>query len=361
VASPVAAVFLAIALTAWAVHARRPLMLAGAALAVVPVAVATWWFPQGGRFPFRFEALVWSLALSAAVAAVTTERVVRWGALIYAGACLAVFVVPNPLGANVSRLGMFVVAPIVVLTARPRLPVALAPVVVAAALWWQWSPAVDGIVRAGRDPSAAAAYHEPLVDALLAAGGPVVRVEVVPTQRHWETTFVAGEVLLARGWERQLDMGRNPLFYELALDAEDYRRWLADNAVQFVALADAPLDPTAQAEAELVVAGVVYLEPVWSDEHWRLWRVVDAVPLVEGAGRIVAVTSSSVVLDVDAAGPLLVRVRWSTHWSLDGPGCVRASPDGWTVVEAVEPGRTTLRAVVARSLPGVGALDACAN
>ena len=41
---------------------------------------------------------------------------------------------------------------LLVLTAR-RLRTPLAALTVAAATWWQWSPAIDGIVHAGRDPS----------------------------------------------------------------------------------------------------------------------------------------------------------------------------------------------------------------
>jgi len=79
--------------------------------------------------------------------------------------------------------------------------------------------------------------------------------------------YVAGELPLARGWERQLDIGRNAIFYADDLDVDAYHRWLRDNAVAFVALADAPPDPSAHAEAELVRRRLPFLEPVWHDEH----------------------------------------------------------------------------------------------
>ena len=209
-ASPVAGVMLALALAVVAMHERRwrPAMLAAAAM--VPIAVAAVAFPEGGRFPFRPAAVAWTLLAVSAVAVVTDRRVVRLGAVAYAVACMATFVVANPLGANVTRLGMFVAAPLVVLTARPR-RVAIAALAVPALIWWQWSPALDGIVRAGRDPSSVAAYHEPLVAAVASFGPLDGRVEVVPTRRHWETVYVASEVPLARGWERQLDIGRNAI------------------------------------------------------------------------------------------------------------------------------------------------------
>ena len=149
-ASPVAGVMLALALAAWACWSRRRRLLVLAALALLPVVVAAAWFPQGGRFPFRASALAWSLGVAVLVALVTRAQVVRVGAALYALACVATFVVPNPLGANLTRLGMFVAAPLVVLTARrlrsPVVVIAL-PIIV----WWQWSPAIDGITRAGLD------------------------------------------------------------------------------------------------------------------------------------------------------------------------------------------------------------------
>jgi hypothetical protein len=287
--------------------------------------------------------VLWSLGVAAIVGLVTTERVVRRGALVYAAGCVATFAVANPLGANLTRLGMFAAAPLVVLTAR-RVRVPFVASALAATLWWQWSPALDGIVRAGRDPSSAVEYHLPLVDAVRARADSPVRVEVVPTLRHWEAVHVASRLPIARGWERQLDMGRNAVFYDTRLDAVAYHAWLRDNAVQFVALPDAALDPSGREEARLIRAGLPFLQLVWSDEHWRLYRVVDAAPLADGPARVVALDPERVVLDVTESAPVLVRVRWTNHWSLDRTGTVAAGRGGWTVVELDRPGRVTLRA-----------------
>jgi hypothetical protein len=342
-ASPVAGVALAVALTAWWMHERRSRLAVLAVLAALPVGVAAALFPQGGEFPFRGGAVLWSLGVAAIVGLVTTERVVRRGALVYAAGCVATFAVANPLGANLTRLGMFAAAPLVVLTAR-RVRVPFVASALAATLWWQWSPALDGIVRAGRDPSSAVEYHLPLVDAVRARADSPVRVEVVPTLRHWEAVHVASRLPIARGWERQLDMGRNAVFYDTRLDAVAYHAWLRDNAVQFVALPDAALDPSGREEARLIRAGLPFLQLVWSDEHWRLYRVVDAAPLADGPARVVALDPERVVLDVTESAPVLVRVRWTNHWSLDRTGTVAAGRGGWTVVELDRPGRVTLRA-----------------
>ena len=48
---------------------------------------------------------------------------------------------------------------------------------------------------------------------------------------HWEARCVAPHVMLARGWERQLDSGRNTVFYDTSTPLERlalarYRAWL---------------------------------------------------------------------------------------------------------------------------------------
>ena len=357
-ASPVAGVILGLALMAWALHTHRIVLVALAGLAVAPVGVFAVVFPQDGRFPFRVGALALSLVVVVFVASVTEARIVRFGSAIYAIACVATFVAPNPLGANLTRFGMFFAAPVLVLTAR-RLPTPLVALAIAVTTWWQWSPAIDGIARAGRDLSSVVGYHEPLIDAIRSAGPMNGRLEVVPTQRHWETVHVAAEIPLARGWERQLDMARNPIFYRSELDIDGYHEWLREHAVQYVALADVPLDPSGEREAAIVRRPVSFLELVWHDDHWQLWRVVDAEPLVAAPARLVGLQPSAVVLDITTDQSVLVRVRYSSHWSLDRPGCVWPSPDGWTVVQAREPGIVRLRTVLARSLPIIGSLDGC--
>lgn len=357
-ASPVAGALLALVLVAVAVDTRRVRPVVLAVAAGIPIGLTALLFPQAGTFPFRAPALVGSLAIAAVVVAASTSRVVRIVAALDGVVSVALFLVANPLGANATRLAMFFAAPTLVLTA-PRLRSPIVAVAVVTALWWQWSPTVDGIVRAGRDPSSTATFHDPLIEAIRAQPDADGRVEVVPTRHHWETFYVARDLPLARGWERQLDMDRNAIFYDGKLDAPTFHRWLRDRAVRFVALADAELDAAGIGEAELIRAGLPYLQPVWHDDHWRLWRVADPAAMVDGPARLVDLGISTVTLDVTGTGPVLVRVTYTTHWSLDHPGCVAPAAGGWTLVEARAPGRVTLRAVLARSLPIVGPLDEC--
>jgi hypothetical protein len=102
-------------------------------------------------------------------------------------------------------------------------------------------------------------------------------VEVVPTKLHWETWYVAREVPLARGWERQADIDHGPFFYEnRPFDADTYKAWLAAEGVQFIALSDLDVDRAGRYEAELLRSGdglesALTLE--WASDGWTVWRV----------------------------------------------------------------------------------------
>jgi len=349
--SPVAGVFLLLAWLAEAIHARHhrdamahALVLAAATLA--PLAVLGGAFPEAGRFPFRLAA--WALTVAACAAArwlPPSLGPVRIGAGLYAVAATLTFVLANPLGANVTRLGMFVLAPLLVATATlPRRALAL---LVIPLLWWQWSPAVDAVVRSGRDPSTDEAYYRPLLDELHRVGQPVGRIEIPLTLRHFEAAYVAPVVPIARGGERQLDIAVNEIFYrDGPLSPAAYRRWLLDNGVRYVALPDAPLDEAAEAEAVLLNTEPSFLTPVWTGAHWRLWRVVGADGLVEGPAALVEQTAETVVLDASSPGQVVVRVHASALWSVDGPACVEPTGGEWVHLQVRAAGRLELHPVL---------------
>ncbi len=122
-----------------------------------------------------------------------------------------------------------------------------------------------------------AAYYAPLsawLERQPGAGRHAWRVEIPFTQSHWETYYVAREVPLARGWERQTDIARNGLFYGSApLTAATYARWLRRMHVRYVAVADAPLDYSARAEAALIRHGLRYLRITVRFPHWTVYAV----------------------------------------------------------------------------------------
>jgi len=162
---------------------------------------------------------------------------------------------------------------------------------------------------------------------------------------------VAPHVPLARGWERPVDRERNALFYDdRPLTPARYRRWLDDNAVRFVALADAPIDYSAAREAQLVRDGLPYLREVWHDAHWRVFAVTGARPLARGAARATGLDPERVRLTASRAGVADLRVRFTPYWRIaTGRGCVEQAPGGWTRVRVDRPGPVVLEASFALS------------
>jgi hypothetical protein len=172
-----------------------------------------------------------------------------------------------------------------------------------------------------------------------------VRVEIPATREHWEATYVAEHVPIARGWERQIDRRVNPEFYdeETPLDARIYHEWLLSNGVTHVALPDTTFDWSSVREAELVGNGLDYLAPVFRDEHWKVFVVTDSPGLVVGPGRLVELENRRVVLHADAAGAFTLRVRSSPYWKLvDGRACFDTTSKEWLVLYVATPGRVAI-------------------
>jgi hypothetical protein len=332
-ASPVSAAFLALAAAAWWLVERRAQAIALGAAALGPAAALALAFPEGGRFPFVSSSFWTALAMLAAVLAALPrdERVLRAGVGLYAAATVASFLISNPLGGNVIRLATMLAGPLLACALWRRRPVLLA-VLAGPLLCWQWVAPVTDWTRAAGDPSLHAGYYEGLLGFLDRHRGEPSRVEVPFTANHWEARWVAPRHALARGWLRQLDTVRNPLFYDgRPLTAERYHRWLRDHAVRFVAVPDAPLDRSAHAEARLVRRGLPYLREVWRDRHWRVLAVARWRPLASGAARAVRLDADSVTLAGRGPGPVDLRVRFNPYWRLArGRGCVERGAGGWT-------------------------------
>ena len=144
------------------------------------------------------------------------------------------------------------------------------------------------VVSASDDQSASTGYYQPLLRFLrreaVAPAAPF-RTEIPFTRFHWEAWVVASHFPLARGWERQLDIADNPLFYRGHITAATYERWLHDNAIRFVAASDAPLDYSAEAEMALIDRGLPYLHLVMRSAHWRVYAVAHATPIATGVAR----------------------------------------------------------------------------
>ena len=172
------------------------------------------------------------------------------------------------------------------------------------------------------------------------------------TAGHWEAYRLAPEIPLARGWERQLDIADDALFYDGRLSAGSYDAWLHRLAVRYVAVADAPADYSARGELELIRRGLPYLKLVTRLRHWRVYAVARPSPIASGAGRLVSMGPNSLELAIKHPGSVRLRVRWSPYWQLSGVrGCV--APSGqFTLIDASGSGRARLG--MAFSLARVG-------
>jgi hypothetical protein len=389
-ASPVAGAFLALAFLAWALGLPRP---AGAAspgeeaspgarrwaatfrgrrfpawlalAALAPIALLTLAFPEGGSQPFDASAFYPALGgvLVIAMLIPSEQRVLRTGALLYAAVLVGSYLIPTAVGSNADRLGALVAGPVaaLVLVGRPATArLARLPLMLAAApflLYWQANAPVSDFAAAASDPAVHASYYAPLLDELRTLGigysARPARIEVVPINDHWEARWVAPHVMIARGWERQLDQYRDALFYDEStpLTPARYRAWLSEEAVSYVALPDATLDYSATSEARLLRgtdangggAGVgvgggqppAYLREVWRSAHWRLFAVRGTRPLAEPPATLTQLGSDSFTLATPRPGRYVTRVRFTPYWALSrGHGCVREAPGGWTELEA---------------------------
>ena len=351
--SPLTGAFLALAAAAWALHLawRRDrgalTAVALAAVAGIPVVAAAAIFPGDGAMPYPLLDWVWEMVVAAAVGLLAVHRCrpVAIGASLFMLAATISEFVASPLGGNIGRIEDMVALPLAVGLAWARLPVLLPFAAVPLALS-QWSPAWGAITSASTQPSTHRSYYTGLDRVLRsdAAQGPAGRVEVVPTQYHWESAYVAPVVPLARGWERQLDEADNPIFYAAGSPAPStYRAWLLDNGVRFVALADAPLDMAGKAEGALVASGrVPGLNLIWRSAHWRLYEVDGSTGIVSGPAELVSSGDGGMVLDAYTAGPVTLRVRWNAAWYVpDGEGCV-ARDRSWMTVDVSRPGPVTV-------------------
>jgi len=338
--SPVAALFAALAAAGYALgaaltHRRAGPALPGlvtAAAALAPVLALAVAFPEGGTEPFALGTLLPVLAICAlALLALPRDAVtLRAGIALYVLATLAVYAVPSPIGSNIARLGTLLAAPMAALLWWPRRPVWLA-LCALPLLYIGWQAPVTDVAALAGAPATSAAYYQPLERFLEAQPGGrehAFRIEIPFTNSHWEAYRVAPRFPLARGWERQLDRADNALFYDGRLTPIAYDRWLHANAIRYVALPDASLDPSARAEAALVRGGQPYLRLVMRSAHWRVYGVVDPTPLVQGAATLRAMGSDWVALEALRSGTATVHVHFTPYWALtQGVGCVTRDGD----------------------------------
>ncbi|KAB1915285.1 hypothetical protein [Micromonospora sp. AMSO31t] len=400
-ASPVAGLFVGLAGVALLLTRRYADGLLLAVPAAAPLAVTGLLFGEGGWMNISRTDTVHAVVTSLLVAALVAHRPVRVGALLSAAGVLAAALLHTPVGLNATRLVVMFALPVLAASAtlprrltnwrsgrnpanaagqptpagepasavepspeggpkpvgvlrpaasawrrRAAAAVALAALLVAVCVWQP--PVVVADVASADDPTADPAYFAPL-RAELDRRGLTGRVEVPPTRNYWEAAHL-GEVPLARGWLRQADIARNPLFFAtvpgapgtgVPLTADTYRTWLAENAVQYVAVPDVELSWVGRPEADLVSAGLPYLTEVWSDPHWRLYAVADPTPLVGTPGELVRQDAATVTFHAPGPGPVPLRVRHDRWLTVSG-GATLAPSGEWTTVTVPHAGTYTL-------------------
>ena len=332
--SPLAGLFLALLAGAWFLVSRSPWAAAMVAAAIGPSLVLQFAFREGGTFPYPFRSfnqlivfvLIGLLAIS------RRERLIRVGLVAYLALGLYAYLVPSQLGGNVNRLGTIAAAPVLAaaLWGSRKLFLAIA---LPYALWWPLHDVLRDLPDAG-GRGTGAAYYRPLNDYIATHIRTPIRLEIPPTRNHWEGVYVGEHTMLARGWERQLDQKYNALYYGTIVTPDRYRQWLDHNAIQYVALSDAPSDFAAKSEADLLIENKLpFLRLVWQDRHWKLYKVAAATPLLAGPGRLVSATPDSFTIQADRPGRFTMALHYSPYWALTkGGGCVQVANGNYTSV-----------------------------
>ncbi|MFF8691614.1 MFS transporter [Streptomyces sp. NPDC015144] len=320
--SPVAGLFLGVVAAALFLHKRRPGAYAIGLAPVAVVALSALLFPFSGTQPMSIATLSLPFLFSALVFVLVPRdwRTVRTAAAVYGIGTLLTYVIDSQIGSNITRMAMLY-AGVVLLAALPyavpRSRRWYALVIAFAGLnFWIGFKSVDDIVRTA--PTASWARElAPLVHQLQQVGAEKGRVEVVPASSHREASALAPYVNLARGWNRQADMERNPLFYDDTLNTANYRQWLDRWAVHYVVLPKGRPDSSgAVREAELVDGGLPYLKPVWSDSNWRLYAVESPVPLADPPATVDRAGAGELTIHVKKPGRVLIRVPYSRWLAL---------------------------------------------
>jgi hypothetical protein len=368
-ASPVAGVLLALAALTETLWRRSPRALAVLAAPAIAVVLAlTLLFPEGGYEPYPTLSFIATALVVGAFACALPRGQGRLllGAGLYALACTTFLLVHTPMGSNIERYGVLLAGPLLLCAligahrdGRPTSPagrslaaggtpvaggVAAVVALVAWAVLAGCGPLRETLAVAGSQ-STGAAYYAPVERFLAAHAGEPVRLEVPLTRTHWETAELAPRVSLARGWEKQLDTRYDSVLLAPGLDALSYEGWLHAQAVSYVALPDAALDPSSAREGRLIRSGLPYLHEVFANRHWRIYAVVAPTPVLSGPGRLVSLGHESFALYARSPGSFLVRVRFTRYFTVAaGDGCVDRSSGGWTRVVARAPGPLLVRA-----------------
>ncbi|MFH9084419.1 MFS transporter [Streptomyces sp. NPDC017673] len=365
-ASPVAGLFVGLVAVALFLQKRRPGAWALGLAPAAVVAVSAWLFPFSGTQPMGFGSVIMPLLYGLLCLFLVPKEwvTVRLTAAVYSVAVVLVWLISSQIGSNISRLPMMFAGAALIAALPYTVPKSRKWYVTVLAFLgfagWIGFKSVDDIIHT--TPAASWARElAPLVNELQKVGAEKGRVEVVPARSHREASALAPYVNLARGWNRQADMERNPLFYDDTLNSANYHEWLQRWAVHYVVLPkDNPDGDGGERERQLLRRGMPYLKQIWGDANWQLFKVTDPAPLAEPNAVVDRAEQGEMTLRVSKAGRILIRIPYSPWLSIvDEHGksqsydkvkaCLMATPedvdgDKWTTLLAPRPGTYRLAA-----------------
>ncbi|MEU1195371.1 MFS transporter [Streptomyces sp. NPDC005813] len=321
-ASPVAGLFVGLVAVALFLQKRRPGAYALGIAPTIVVAVSAWLFPFSGTQPMTIYSVILPFLYAGFVFFLVPKEwtTVRITAAVYGTAVVLVWLISSQIGSNITRLAMLF-GGVALLAALPfTVPRSRKWYVIVVAFvgftTWIGVKSVDDIIHT--TPAASWARElAPLVNQLQVVGAEKGRVEVVPARSHREASALAPYVNLARGWNRQADMERNPLFYDDTLNSANYHEWLQRWAVHYVVLPkDEPDGDGGERERQLVQRGMPYLRQIWGDANWQLFAVTDPVQLAEPDAVVERAEQGEMTIEVKKAGRILIRVPYSPWLSI---------------------------------------------
>jgi len=350
-ASPLAFLFLLVVLCAvcWTrvgYAVTKPAVVVG--LTCAAAALSWRLFPDPGRFPFPSGELLAALTFCGGGLAVSWRieraRMLRALFAAYAVLCLVAYIVPSDVGSNVARL-RYAAIPIAALTLSLRRwrPWPVAVIAFALACSWNLSPLAWSLARSTSDPSESASYWQPAIGFLHQTLAPGYRVEAVDTAGHWEAVYLTrAGIPIVRGWFRQDDFPQNEVLYDVP-GPRSYLHWLHSLGVRYVVLTAAPADYSSRKEKQLLESGRSWLRIVFETPTTTIFAVPSPVPIVTGprSPRVVALTQTKIVLDLNVAGTYRLAVRYSPYFAATG-ACLTKTKGGMTRLDVARPGRVRL-------------------
>jgi hypothetical protein len=349
VATPTPAAFVALGMVgvfiSWPArrkHAAILIAVIGAGMLAITLA-----FGSPGPEPFASSLRVQMICALLLLQLARPRRWLRTTLWVSMLAVIVVSEIDNAMGSNLARWVWFCL-PVAVM-ALSRFNALFVALVVTPLLVGGWNMTVNDLQNAV-NPVSSTQYFAPLAEELDSLPDLVnYRLEVVDHGGHAAYAALLDHANLARGWETQEDVALNSKLYARHLSPTVYQIWLDNNAVGYVAL---PANTFANfGEYELVKnldpSAAKYLNLVWQDDQWKLYKVVGANPIVSAPAQVVRASQASMVVDVPCACSISVRVHFSKFLQATGPAGdaakVAADRFGWTVLTSTSPGTYRLQ------------------